>query len=185
VSDFLLRLAIIVAVIWLGRYARQKRRDKQERELAALKLRAEAFEQQRQDYERRRAEEERMARIYANAQTEQLRRQQEQQRQYDEAVRAFISAQQQNYYRQYTAPQSHANAQQAEQAARAKAEIKRQAPARAWQRILGPCETREAAEAAYRAEAKKRHPDLGGSAESMAELNAAIKEARLMLPGVH
>jgi hypothetical protein len=34
------------------------------------------------------------------------------------------------------------------------------------------------AEAAYRALAQKRHPDVGGSKEQMAELNAAVAAAR-------
>ncbi len=181
-------VVIGIATFLVVLYLLERRRKQREAErLASLVRQREAFERQWQDYERRRAEQERIARVYTNAQAEQLRRQQEQQRQYDEAVRAFLAAQQQNYYQRYAGPQSYANAQQAyaEQTARAKAEIKRQTPAPAWQRILGPCETREAAEAAYRAEAKKRHPDLGGNAEAMQELNQAIKEARLMLPGVH
>lgn len=38
-------------------------------------------------------------------------------------------------------------------------------------------------EATYRAEAKKAHPDYGGSADRMAELNAAIEQARAELGG--
>lgn len=55
-----------------------------------------------------------------------------------------------------------------------------QAPARPWFEVLGvyPNSSKELAEAAYRVLAKSAHPDAGGSAERMAELNAAIEAAR-------
>lgn len=51
---------------------------------------------------------------------------------------------------------------------------------RSWYDILGIAGTEdiEKIEEIYREKAKKAHPDNGGSAEAMAELNAAIKEAR-------
>lgn len=47
-----------------------------------------------------------------------------------------------------------------------------------WWEVLGVSQdaTTEAIEAAYRAAAKRRHPDAGGSTEAMAELNAARAE---------
>lgn len=50
-----------------------------------------------------------------------------------------------------------------------------------WRRVLGiaPGEGLDAAEAAFRASARQHHPDIpGGSAQRMAELNAAIAAAR-------
>lgn len=51
---------------------------------------------------------------------------------------------------------------------------------RAWWEVLevAPDASQEIADAAYRTKARKAHPDAGGSAEAMAELNQAIKEAR-------
>jgi len=51
-----------------------------------------------------------------------------------------------------------------------------------WRSVLGPVQTLADAEASYRIKAKERHPDAtGGSHEKMAELNAAIAEARKVL----
>ena len=55
------------------------------------------------------------------------------------------------------------------------------APRPSYERILGPVTTREQAEQAYRREAKKRHPDMGGSVAAMTELNQAIAQARKVL----
>jgi hypothetical protein len=53
-------------------------------------------------------------------------------------------------------------------------------PAQPWHEVLGlrAHATVEEAEIEYRRRAKVAHPDNGGSAERMAELNAAIAEAR-------
>lgn len=53
-------------------------------------------------------------------------------------------------------------------------------PARPWHEVLGvrPNATLKEAEAEYRRRAKAAHPDYGGSADRMAELNAAISEVR-------
>jgi hypothetical protein len=53
-------------------------------------------------------------------------------------------------------------------------------PTRPWHEVLGVNRfaTLEEAEIEYRRRAKVAHPDNGGSAEHMAELNAAIAEAR-------
>lgn len=54
-------------------------------------------------------------------------------------------------------------------------------PASSWRDVLGvgPQDSIEAAETAYRASARTAHPDKpGGSAEAMARLNAAIASAR-------
>ena len=52
-------------------------------------------------------------------------------------------------------------------------------PKRPWHEVLGvtPEAEPELIEAAYRARAKRAHPDAGGSGEAMAELNAARDEA--------
>ena len=54
-----------------------------------------------------------------------------------------------------------------------------------WREILGippnGAVTIEIAESQYRQRAKRAHPDMGGSQEAMAELNAAIDEARRVL----
>lgn len=49
-----------------------------------------------------------------------------------------------------------------------------------WWEVLGIAENTpiEVAEAVYRTLAKKNHPDVGGSHERMADLNAAIEDAR-------
>ena len=53
------------------------------------------------------------------------------------------------------------------------------APERPWHTVLGvaPNAPREVIEAAYKALARTTHPDVGGSAEAMAEINAARAEA--------
>jgi hypothetical protein len=52
---------------------------------------------------------------------------------------------------------------------------------RHWRQVLGidanDAPTRNDVEAAYRAAAKRAHPDLGGSSEAMAEVNQARTEA--------
>lgn len=55
------------------------------------------------------------------------------------------------------------------------------APDRHWTDVLGmgtPPYTRDEVERAYRRQAMLLHPDRGGSEEAMAELNAAIRQAR-------
>lgn len=52
---------------------------------------------------------------------------------------------------------------------------------RHWRDILGPVETLEQARARYRELARERHPDMGGSEEQMAELNAAMEQAKAAL----
>lgn len=47
-----------------------------------------------------------------------------------------------------------------------------------WRELLGNPSTLDEAEASYRLRAKTAHPDLGGSADQMTELNAAISKAR-------
>lgn len=51
--------------------------------------------------------------------------------------------------------------------------------AKAWNEVLGVAEhaTREQIDAAYREQAKKAHPDAGGSTEAMAALNKARTDA--------
>lgn len=59
-------------------------------------------------------------------------------------------------------------------------EAPRGSSARPWWIVLGvPMSSAlHVAEAAYKAQAMENHPDVGGSTDKMAELNAAIKQAR-------
>lgn len=47
-----------------------------------------------------------------------------------------------------------------------------------WRDVLGNPQTLDQAEAAYRVRARAAHPDVGGSHDAMAKLNAAIDAAR-------
>lgn len=59
-------------------------------------------------------------------------------------------------------------------------------PKRPWHEVFGLDPTvadRESVEALYKAKARKAHPDAGGSAEAMAELNTAREDAIRALGG--
>lgn len=58
------------------------------------------------------------------------------------------------------------------------------APGKSWHDVLGvsPTATADEIEAAYRRLARERHPDAGGNAEAMAELNRARERARKERP---
>lgn len=66
--------------------------------------------------------------------------------------------------------------------------VKRQARrAREWWRVLGvkPDANKDEVMAAYRRKAKQAHPDVGGSAAKMAEINRARAEAEAALGAKH